>query len=110
MCGQQLLFDTTNWQNFATQCDLAGHRDIAADGDAGQRADQRCCHGHSRRRSILRNRTLRYVNVEIDMTMEISLDPVLIRSRPNIAHGGLSRFLHHFAEFSCQSQLALAGH
>src|SRR5437868_9613545 len=44
------------------------------------------------------------------MLMEVSLDAVLVRAGPHIAHRSLRRFLHHFPELSGERELSAAGH
>ncbi len=50
------------------------------------------------------------MQVDIEIAIEIARKTQLMRPRADIAHGGLSGFLHHVAEFSGNGELALAFH
>src|SRR5688572_31084924 len=59
--GQDLALQPTDREDATAQGDLAGHRDVLADGDPGQRADDGERHRDARRRAVLGNRPRRNV-------------------------------------------------
>ena len=107
---QKFFLNAADRQNLSAKRDLSRHCDIATHRNSSQRADQRCRHRDAGRRAVLRNRAFRYVDVQVQMTVEIFGNSKQVRSRPHITHCGLGGFLHDFAQLSGQRQLALARH
>src|SRR5262249_51106430 len=60
-------------------------------------------------RPVLGDGALREVHVEIDLGVEVLLEPERGRSRAHVAHRRLRRLLHHVAELTGNDELALAG-
>jgi hypothetical protein len=50
----------------------------------------------------------RDVNVDVDLLVEVALEPELLGPRAHVAHRRLRRFLHHLAEAAGDEELALA--
>ena len=75
MCRQQLLLQAADWKHLAAQRDLAGHGDIAPHLDLRQRAGQPGSQRDAGRWTILRNRALRDVHMDVDVAVEV-LAPV----------------------------------
>ena len=72
--ASKLFFHSTDGQNLAAKSDLARHRHITADGDLGQRADQRRRQSDSRRGAIFGNGAFGDVDVNIEMPVEIRIE------------------------------------
>ncbi len=77
---------------------------------AGQRRRQRRHHRHARRRTVLRNRAGRHVQVDLRVLVERRVDAVARRVRAEPRQRDARRLLHHVAELAGQRQLAGAGH
>ena len=71
---QQLLLQAADRQHAAAQRDLAGHRHVAADRDAGQHRDDRGRHRHAGRRTVLRRRAFRHVDMDVALVEQRRLD------------------------------------
>src|SRR5882724_10063194 len=110
MRRQDLLLQAPDGQHVAPQRHLAGHGEIVSDRDARQRRDQSGRHGDAGRRAVLGDRTLRDVNVNVDLLVEVALEPELLGAGAHVAHRCLRRLLHHLAQAAGDEQLPLAGH
>src|SRR5881396_1961525 len=51
---------------------------VVSNRDAGQCGDQRARHGDARRGAVLGDRALRDVNVNVDLLVEVTLEPELL--------------------------------
>src|SRR5436190_165462 len=107
---EDLFLEAADRQDLAAQRDLAGHRDVLADRRAAERRHQRRREGDARRRSVLGDRALGNVDVDVGGAVEVLRDVVLVGLRADVAHRRLRRLLHDVAELAGQGQLALAGH
>jgi len=62
---QYLFLDATYRKDFTPQRDLAGHSQITAHLTLRKSRHQRCDHRDTRTRTVFRNRTLRYMDMDI---------------------------------------------
>ena len=108
MRRQQLFFQSADGQYLAAQRNLAGHGDIAPDGNLAQSAGNRGGDGDAGRRAIFRNRAFRHVHVDIESAIEVARQAQAMGARADIGHGRLRRFLHHVAQFAGQREFAFA--
>ena len=83
--AEHLLLDAADRQHPAGQRDLAGHRQIVAAPGAGQQRHQRGHHRDARRRTVLRDRAGRHVDVDVGRLAEVGADPELA-SRASATH------------------------
>src|SRR5260221_10254358 len=110
MGSQELFLDAADGQNLAAQGDFAGHGHIAAHRILRQRADDRIADGDPGGGAVLGNGSFRHVHVDIERAVEIFFEAECGGARANVAHGGLRRFLHDFAELASGCQAAFAFH
>ncbi len=108
MSRQQFLFQAADGKNLAAERDLAGHGQIAANGNLAQRAGDRGGDRDAGRRPIFRDGAFRNVHVQIEIAVEVASQAQPAGARTHIRHGSLRRFLHHVAKFSGQRELAFA--
>ena len=64
MRGEDLALEAADRKHTTSQRDLTGHRDVLADGDAGQGADHSRGHGDARRGAVLGDGAGRHVDVQ----------------------------------------------
>ena len=107
---QRFALQATDRQHTAAKGDLAGHRHLFANWDAGERRHDRRRHRHARRRAILRNGTRWHVNVETRLLEALWRDAELRSVRLDPGEGGSRRLLHHIAELAGEDQLLAAIH
>ena len=69
--GKKFFFHAADGQNFAAQRDFAGHGQIAAHRNAGERADDGRADSDARRRAILGNGAFGHVHVNINVAIKI---------------------------------------
>ena len=110
MGGKDLLLHAADAQHFAAKRDLAGHGQVAAHRDFGQRADHRCRQGDAGGRTVLGDRSLGDVDVNVDAPVEVRVQPQARGPRSHVAQGGLPGLLHHVSKLPSEGQLALARH
>ena len=108
--GQELLLQPPDRQDLSTQRDLARHRHVRAHGDAGQHGHQGRAHADTRARAVLRGRTLRHVDVDVVLLVEVRVHAEALAAAPHHRHRRLDRLLHHVAQLARVDQLALSGH
>ena len=78
-CGEQFLLQAADGQNLATQRDFAGHGDVAANRNLGQRAGERRGHGDAGRGAILGNRAFGHMQVQVNVAIELAAEPECLR-------------------------------
>ena len=110
MRRQDLLLEPADRQDAPAQGDLTGHRQVVAHRDLGERRHQRGRHRDTGRRSVLRDRALGNVDVDVHVLVEIPLQAQLVGARAHVAQRRLRGLLHDVAEAAGDDQLALAGH
>ena len=71
---EDLALEPADRQHPAAERDLAGHRDVLADGDAGERAHHRGRHRDARGRTVLGDRPGRDVDVQGVLLEHLALD------------------------------------
>ena len=79
--SKNLLFDTADRQYLPRESHLAGHREERLQRSAGQQRGDRRGHGHTCRRTILRNRAGRHMDVDIVRIVEVRFDTDLLAMR-----------------------------
>src|SRR5262249_24021656 len=72
MRSQQLLLQAADGQYFAAKGDLTGHRDIAAHGNAAERAGDGGGHGDARGGAIFGDGAFGHVQVNVDIAVEVA--------------------------------------
>src|SRR5262245_36621616 len=107
---QQLLLQAADRQHAAAQRDLAGHGDVAVDGNAGHHRHDGGHHGDAGRRAVLRRGALRHVHVDVLLVEPRRLDAEGDRAHAHVGGRRRDRFLHHVAQVAGDRHLALAGH
>jgi ATP-dependent Lon protease len=75
MCRQSFLFESTNRQDAPTQGNLTSHCYRAVHRDAQQGTDDRCSQSNTGTRAVFRSRPFRNVNVNVDILIEVFLQP-----------------------------------
>ena len=108
--GEKFFFYAADGENFAAQGDFAGHSEVAANGIAGERADDGGADGDAGGGAVFGDGAFGHVHVNVDVAIEIFGQAEVRGARPNIGHGGLRGFLHDVAEFSGESEAAFAFH
>ena len=109
--GQHLLLDAADRQHIAAERDLAGHRRQRTHRTVGQQRDQRGRHGHAGRRSVLRNRSRRHVDVDVVIGEEISRrSPARLAFERTQVSAACIDSLHHLADLPGHGEAALALH
>src|SRR5687767_9073408 len=110
VCCHRFLLEPANRQHSSAERDLAGHRDIAAHGYAGEGADHRRGDGDSGRGPVLRRCTGWHVDVDVARAVEIGLDAKGPRAGPRIRQRRACRLLHHVSEGARELHLAASAH
>src|SRR5579862_5399299 len=108
--GEEFFLDAADGENLAAQSDFTGHGHIAADGDAGEGADDGGADGDARGRAVLGNGAFGDMHVNINVAVEILGQAELVGARAHVAHGGLRGFLHDVAKFASEDGAAFAFH
>jgi len=98
--GQQLFGQPADGEHPAPECDLTGHRQFMPDRSLDQRRHQGRGDGDAGGRPILRDRTLRDVDMDIELLVEIRLQPEQTGPRTHVTERGLGRLLHDIAQFA----------
>ena len=108
LSSQDLLLDASDRKHTSSEGHLSCHCDTALDLLSAICGHHRAHHRDAGRRTVLRNRSFRH------MDMYILLDELLIckaghfRMRLDVLERDLGRFLHHVSEVSCHGQIALS--
>ena len=102
--SQNLFFDATHGQHFATQCDFARHCQIFAHFALGERRHQRCYHRYTGRWSVFRNSAFGHVDMHIVSVENVSVNVPHIGMCFDILHRNHRRFLHHIAQIAGKCQ------
>src|SRR5258707_5132102 len=110
MGGEELFFYAADGQNLAAQGDFAGHGHVAAHGNFRERADDGVADGDAGGGTVLGDGAFGDVHVNIDVAVEILGQAEIVRTRANVAHGGLRGFLHDVAKFTGEREAAFAFH
>src|SRR6185437_11626927 len=87
---------------------FAGHGDVAADGNLGQRACKRRCHGDARGGAVLGYGALGDVQVDVNVAIELTAEPKGLCATANVREGGLRRLLHDIAKLAGDGELAFS--
>ena len=107
--GEDLALQPADRQHPAAQGDLARHRHVLADGDAGQRAHHRGGHGDAGRGSVLGDRARRDVDVE-GVLEDLARDAQLAGMGPGPGQAGPRTLAHHLAQLAGEDEVLLALH
>src|SRR4029079_1833078 len=107
---KELFLEATDRQHATAQRDLARHRHVLADRDAGQDRDDGRRHRNAGRRSILRRGAFRYVYVDVALLEQARVDAEVNRVRTHVGVCSLDRLLHHVAQVAGDGHSALARH
>ena len=99
-------FKPANGQHAPAHRNFAGHGDIGAHRNAGQRAVDAGGDGDARRGPVFRDRALRNVQVNIEVPVKVARQSDHVRPAADVAHRRLRRFLHHVAQLAGGGQLA----
>src|SRR5215831_6453819 len=70
---QNLLLEAADRQDATAQSNFSGHGSVVTDRDLGQGRNQRGSHGDPGRRTILRGRPFRNVDMHLDLLVEVSV-------------------------------------
>ena len=108
MRRQQFLLQAADRQHFAAQRDLAGHGDIRAHRNLGERRHQRRAHADTGARAVLRRRAFGHVQVDVVLLIELRIEAEHLGAAAHHRHRGLDGLLHHLAQLAGVLQLALA--
>ena len=105
-----LRLEPADRQHPAAEGDLAGHRHVLADGDAGEGADHRRRHRDARGRTVLGDAAGRDVDVQGVLLEHLALDAELRGVGPDPGQGGPGGLAHHLAELAGEDEVLLALH
>ena len=108
--GEDLGLEAADGQHAPAERDLAGHRHVLADGDAGERGDHRRGHGHAGRRAVLGGGAGRDVDVQRVLLEHLALDPELGGVRPDPGQGRPRGLAHDVAQLAGEDEVLLALH
>ena len=81
MRRQQFFFQPADGQHAAAHRDFAGHGEIGAHRNAGQRAADAGGDGDAGRRTVFGDRAFRNVQVNIEVAVEIARQAQILRAR-----------------------------
>ena len=105
---EHLFLHAADRQHFAAQSDFAGHGYVPLHRTTSEHGDDRAGDGDAGRRSILRDRSCRHMDVNVVGLEIVSRDALLIRVSASVRECRLRRFLHHLAELAGERQAAAA--
>jgi len=110
MRGKNLLSHTPHREDLPAQGDLTRHAYFFEDLALGKCRKKGCCHGDTRTRTILRNRTFRNVDVHIDFFEQVWIYFKGSGFGFNIRECSLSGFLHYVSDLPSDLQVTFAFH
>ena len=108
LCSKNLLLDASYRKHLAAESHLTGHRNAALDLLSAECRHHRAHHSDTSRRAVLRNRTLRNVNMDILLLKLLVSQSSQFWMSLDILICDSCRLLHHIAEVTCHSQNTLA--
>ena len=108
--GEDLALQATDRQDPTTQRDLAGHRHVLVDGNAGEGADHGQGHRDARGRTVLGDAAGRDVDVQRVLLERLALDAQLIGVRADPREAGSRRLAHDLAQLAGEDEVLLARH
>ena len=106
---QDLLLDTAYRHYTSPQGRLSGHGDTLAHLAPRIGRNDRGDHRDTRRRTVLGNGSLRYVDVDVVLLEHFGIDTQLLVVRHHPLVGDRRRLLHHLTQVTRQAHFALAG-
>ena len=104
--GHGLFPQAADGQHPTPQGDLPGHGDSPLYGGPGQGRHHRHRDGDAGGRSVLGDRALREMDMQIPGLVKIGCNPQLLGPTADIGERRVSRFLHHVAQVSGELHLA----
>ena len=110
MRGQQLLLDAPDRQHASLQGHLTRHADTLLHRTAGQQRCQRRRHRDAGRRSVLRDRARRHMQVELALLEGRRRDTELLGVRTHVRQRDVRRLGHDVAELTRDLQTGLTLH
>ena len=108
--GEDLALQPADREDPTAERDLAGHRHVLADGDAGQGADDRGGHRDPGGRTVLRDAAGRDVDVERVLLEDLALDAELAGVGPRPRQAGSRRLAHDLAQLAGEDEVLVALH
>src|SRR5580700_3688224 len=110
LCAEYFLFYAADRQHDARESHFPSHCQAISYWPVGQQTHQCRHHGCASRRTILRYRARRHVNVNVVLAEKVRIDsvPLAVRAYPRQRRG--HRLLHHFAEMPGHGELFSAAH
>ena len=107
--GQNLLLHAAHGHHPSAEGRLARHGDALLHLAARVGRDDRGDHRDAGRGTVLRDRTLRHVDIDVVLLEHLRVDAQLLVVGHHPLVGDRSRLLHHLAQVAREAHLALAG-